>query len=86
MSFKYTVQPPDGGIFNSDAFASQVGRRTTVRNGAQSHEAIVLDVKVADDGRSAEVTVDADLSVILPQAAQAIRPTDFSFADESRRG
>lgn len=80
MSFTFTMPAADGERFAPDAFANQIGHRTTVRAGDQTREAIVLRAEVAVDGRTAEVTVDADLSEFVPLPPS--QPGDFSFARE----
>jgi hypothetical protein len=77
VSFTFTIHPPDGDLFASAAFDNQIGRRTTVRRGGYTREAIILRAKVADDGHSAEITVDAELSEFIPEVTD-FPPGSFS--------
>lgn len=78
MSFSFTMQAEPGTRFTADAFANQIGHRTTVRAGERTTEAVVLGAKVAPDGGSAELTVDVDLTEFAPELT-AIDPGSFSF-------
>lgn len=78
MSFTFTMPAGPGERFPANAFDNQIGRRTTVRVGDDTREAIILRATVAPDGQSAQITVDADLSEFEPR----ITPNAFGIASE----
>lgn len=62
MSYTFTQRAKPGARYAPDAFAAQIGLEITVRAGEQTRRAVIQRAWIAEDSRSVQITVDADLS------------------------
>jgi len=77
MKMTFNQPAPDGSNFSADAFDSQIGKEIPVNVGrSQPVRGVILSAVVADDGRSAEITIDAPDTPDLFHSAGS-----FGFAD-----
>lgn len=60
----YNQPAPDGGTFSPDAFDSQVGEEIPVRTpDGTTQTGRVVAAKIAEDGQSAELTIDVPIDL-----------------------
>lgn len=64
MRFSYTMNAGPGELFSQNAFDLSVGKPMNVNDATGARQGTCVAAVVADDGKSAEITVEVALGVV----------------------